>query len=82
MKLFNWTTILLLFGSTIFTSCDFTSLGTFTEFSRTYSPDSSKFILKYDYVQGAWDGGRTWATTILKSTDSVNPSTIKYSYSS
>jgi hypothetical protein len=59
-----------------------TSPGTFTEFSRTYSPDSSKFLLKYDYVQGAWDGGRSSSVTILNSTDSVKPGNIKYSYSS
>ena len=63
-------------------SCTFTSPGTFTEFSRTYSPDSSKFLLKYDYVQGAWDGGRSSSVTILKSTYSVKPDNIKYSYSS
>jgi hypothetical protein len=63
------------------TSC-VTSPGTFTEGSRTYSPDSSKFIVRYDYAQGAWDGGRTWSVTILNSTDSVKPDNIKYSYSS
>ena len=64
-----------------FTSCIFSSPGTFTEFSRTYSSDSSKFILNYDYVQGAWDGGRSSLVTILNSTDSVKPDNIKYSYS-
>jgi hypothetical protein len=59
-----------------------TSPGTFTEFSRTYSPDSSKFLLKYDFVQGAWDGSRSTLTAILKSTDSVKPDNIKYSFSS
>ena len=63
------------------TSC-ITSPGTFTEFSRTYSPDSTKFLLRYDYVQGAWDGGRSSSVTILNSTDSVKPDNIKYSYSS
>src|SRR5687768_10715265 len=59
-----------------------TSPGTFTEFSRTYSPDSSKFLIRYDYVQGAWDGGRSSSVTILNSTDSVKPENIKYSFSS
>ena len=58
-----------------------TSPGTFTEFSRTYSPDSSKFLLSYDYVQGAWDGGRSSSVAILNSTDSVKTENIKYSYS-
>jgi len=63
------------------TSC-ITSPGTFTELSRTYSPDSSKFLLRYGYVQGAWDRGRSSSVTILNSADSVKPANIKYSYSS
>jgi len=66
-------------GATI-TSC-LTTPGTFTELSRTYSPDSSKFLLNYNYVQGAWDGGRSSLVTILNSIDSVKPDNIKYSYS-
>ena len=62
-------------------SC-FTSPGTFSELSRTYSPDSTRYLLQYDYVQGAWDGGRTWSVAILKSTDSAVPANINYSYSS
>jgi hypothetical protein len=58
-----------------------TSPGTFTEFSRTYSPDSSKLLLSFDFVQGGWDGGRSSSTTILNSTDSVTAANIKYSYS-
>jgi hypothetical protein len=58
-----------------------TSPGTFTEFSRTYSPDSSKFLLNYDYVQGAWDGGRSALVTILNSSESVQPANVKYSFS-
>jgi hypothetical protein len=58
------------------------SPGTFTPSSKTYSPDSTKFLLRYDYPQGAWDGGRTWSVTILNATDSVKPENIKYSYSS
>jgi len=61
-------------------SCS-TSPGTFTEFSRTYSPDSSKFLLNYTYVQGAWDGGRSSLVTILNSSDSVQPVNVKYSLS-
>jgi hypothetical protein len=80
MKIINWISAFILFSATI-SSC-ITSPGTFTEFSRAYSPDSTKFLLKYDYVQGAWDGGRTWFVTILNSTDSVKPDNIKYSYSS
>jgi len=52
------------------------------EFSRTYSPDSSNFLLKYGFAQGAWDGGRSTLTTIMNSTDSVKPDNIKYSFSS
>jgi hypothetical protein len=63
-----------------FTSCT-TSPGTFTQISRTYSPDSSKFLLNYNYVQGAWDGGRSSSFTILNSSDSVKPENIRYSFS-
>lgn len=52
-------------------SCNFSSPGTYTEFSRIYSPDSTRFILKWDYVQGAWDGGRTWMVSIVKATDTA-----------
>ncbi|HKO82850.1 MAG TPA: hypothetical protein VJU78_20730 [Chitinophagaceae bacterium] len=52
-------------------SCNFSSPGTYTEFSRTYSPDSARFILKWEYVQGAWDGGRIWMVSIVKATDSA-----------
>ena len=65
----------------ILTSC-ITSPGVFTELSRNYSPDSSRFILKYNYAQGAWDGGRTYSFTVLNSVDSVIPKQIKFSYSS
>ena len=69
---------ILVFG---WTSClDPTSPGIFTETGRIYSPDSSKFILKYQYVQGAWDGGRTWSATILNKGDSVDPKNIRFSY--
>jgi len=80
MKIINWTFAIILYSQTL-TSC-IMSAGTFKEISRTYSPDSTKFLLKYDYVQGAWDGGRTWAVTIMNSTDSVIPDKIKFSYSS
>jgi hypothetical protein len=73
---------MFVFKLLLLTSCDdIISSGTFTEISRIYSQDSSKFILQYDYAQGAWDGGRTFFVTILNATDTVNPSTIKYSYS-
>ena len=50
--------------------CDsVTSPGTFKEISRDYSPDSSKYILKYRFEQGAWDGGRTSSSTILNAAD-------------
>jgi hypothetical protein len=80
MKIARLTFTFLIFCAAV-ASC-ITSPGTFTEFSRSYSPDSSKFLLKYDYVQGAWDGGRSTFITILNSTDSVKPDYIKYSYSS
>lgn len=65
----------------ILTSC-LTSPEVFTEFSRDYSPDGSRFILKYNYTQGAWDGGRTYAFTVLNSVDSLIPKQIKFAYSS
>lgn len=80
MKITNCAFTIIL-CSLILTSC-IMSPGTFREFSRTYSPDSTKFLLKYDYVQGAWDGGRTWAVTIMNSTDTVKPDNFKFSYSS
>jgi hypothetical protein len=58
-----------------------TSPGTFTEFSRTYSPDSSKFLLNYAFAQGAWDGGRSSLITILNCSDSVQPANVEYSFS-
>jgi hypothetical protein len=72
---------ILLISLAALVSCNFASPGTFTEFSRTYSPDSSRFLLKYGYAQGAWDGGRSWGLTILKATDSAKPENIKFSYS-
>ena len=72
-------TILIL---TTFSSCDFTtSPGTYHEVSKVYCPDSSKYILTYRYDQGAWDGGRTSLTTILKKTDSLDKLN-QYSFSS
>ena len=79
MKITRLTFTFLIVCVTI-VSC-ITSPGTFTEFSRTYSPDSSKFLLNYDYVQGAWDGGRSSSFTILNSSDSVKHENIKYSFS-
>jgi hypothetical protein len=79
MKIVKQTFIVFLLIVTT-TSC-ITSPGTFTEYSRTYSPDSTKFLLRYGFAQGAWDGGRSSSVTILHSTDSVMPDNIKYSYS-
>src|SRR4051812_27755603 len=79
MKMTRITFSLLLICVTV-TSC-ITSPGTFTEFSRRYSPDSSKFLLNYSYVQGAWDGGRSSSFTVLSSSDRVKPDNIKYSFS-
>jgi len=67
----KWTSLsICIFYSTLL-SCDFTSPGVYTEFSRAYSPDSSRFIVKYDYAQGAWDGGRTWLVSINKATETT-----------
>jgi len=63
------------------TSC-FTSPGTYNELSRAYSPDSTKLLLSYNYIQGAWDGNRTWAVAIMNAEDSIKPGNFKYSYSS
>lgn len=54
--------------------------GTFTERSRTYSPDSTKFLLNYAYEQGAWDGGRSYFIAILKITDSVESTASQYKF--
>lgn len=63
-------------------SCDFTnSPGTYTEISRVYSPDSSKYLLTYRYEQGAWDGSRTSFTTILNAAD-IFKQGASFSYSS
>ena len=70
-----------LFILTTLSSCDFTSPGTYREISEVYCPDSSKYILTYCYDQGAWDGGRTSLTTILKKTDFLDK-LHPYSYSS
>lgn len=73
--------LLLLLLVLPWTSClNFISPGTFTERGRIYSPDSANFILEYGYVQGAWDGGRTWSATILKKGDSVDPKNFVFSY--
>lgn len=62
--------------------CDFTnSPGTYTEISRVYSPDSSKYLLTYRYEQGAWDGSRTSFTTILNVADTFKQGE-NFSYSS
>ena len=66
----------------LWTACfDLTTKGTFTVADRVYSPDSSRYLLKYEYVQGAWDGGRTWMATILRKGDSADPKNIQFSYS-
>jgi hypothetical protein len=80
MKTPGWIIIVYLFALTWASCLDFTSPGTFSETGRIYSPDSTKFLLKYQYIQGAWDGGRTWSTTILNRGDSVRPENIKFSY--
>lgn len=79
MKMTRLAFPLLLIGLTV-ASC-ITSPGTFTEISRTYSPDSSKLLLNYEYAQGAWDGGRSSLVTIVNSSDSIKPESIKYSIS-
>jgi hypothetical protein len=66
----------------IFISCNFSSPGIFDVSSRIYSPDSTKMLVRYSYIQGAWDGGRTSFTTILNAMDSIPSSAIGYSWSS
>lgn len=62
--------------------CIFTnSPGTYTEISRAYSPNSSKYLLTYRYEQGAWDGSRTTATKILNAADTFKQG-VSFSYSS
>lgn len=56
--------------------------GVFTEQSRAYSPDSTKFLLRYSYEQGAWDGDRSYLVTVLNAKDSINPRDISFSYMS
>ena len=67
----RWVILTVLIYLIIDLSCNFSSPGTYTEYSKTYSPDSTRFILKWDYAQGAWDGGRTWMVSIVKTTDSA-----------
>jgi hypothetical protein len=81
MKITKLTFTFFFVCATIASCITFTSPGTFTEFSRIYSPDRTKFLVKYQYVQGAWDGGRSSLVAILNSTDSAKPDNIKYSYS-
>lgn len=45
--------------------------GEYTELSKVFCPDSSKYLLTYRYEQGAWDGGRVSLTALLKKTDSL-----------
>jgi len=49
------------------------------ESSRTYSPDSTKYLLRYDKV--SWDGYPFPYVTILNSSDNVSSSDLKSSYS-
>jgi hypothetical protein len=60
-------------------SCTFTSPGEFRELSRQYSPDSSRYILRYAREQGAWDGGRTFTATIMNRHDPVVPDRMPWS---
>lgn len=60
--------------------CAITSPCVFTAGARTYSPDSTKFILNHECAQGAWDGGRSGLVSILRSTDSVTRESVGYSY--
>lgn len=57
--------LLLLSFLTTLTACDW-GRGEFAEIERRYSPDGSKYILTYQYQQGAWDGERSSLVTILK----------------
>jgi hypothetical protein len=63
-------TLILFLISILTSSCDFTSPGTFKEISRVYSPDSSNYLMTYEYEQGAWDGDRISLTTILNKKES------------
>ncbi|MGG9963635.1 hypothetical protein [Ferruginibacter sp. SUN106] len=47
------------------------SPGKYTELSKVFCPDSSKYLLTYRYEQGAWDGGRVSLTAVLHKTDSL-----------
>ena len=75
----NLTILTIIFG---IASCNFNkSTGTYTEISRVYSPDGSKYLLTYRYEQGAFDGSRTSFLTILNSADKFDPN-ASFSYSS
>ena len=65
----KWTVHILFLIFTTITSCQIIPKETFSELSRDYSSDSSKYILKYNYAQGAWDGGRIWLFTIVHAKD-------------
>lgn len=77
----KWTVPILFLIFTAITSCQIMPEGTFSELSRDYSPDSTKYILKYNYAQGAWDGGRIWLFTIVDARDTFQREK-HYSYSS
>ena len=65
----KWTILIFFLIFSTISSCQITSEGVFSELSRDYSPDSSKYILKYNYAQGAWDGGRVCLITIVNTRD-------------
>jgi len=65
-----------------FLSCNFVFGPKFTERSRTYSPDSTKFLLNYFNNFADWDTLRPEEITILDGKTKVKPENIRYFYTS
>lgn len=64
-------------------ACDVTPVGPVEELSRSYCPDSSRYLLFYHRQQGAWDGDRACLATVMKAGDSIKttekpPSVVIY----
>lgn len=81
MKSINCTYIILVLSLTLFISCDFFLVPRFTEISRTYSPDSTKFLLEYFYKVASWDTLSPGEIIILDASAKVKPENINYFYS-
>ncbi|WP_078673106.1 hypothetical protein [Chitinophaga eiseniae] len=53
------------------TACNITPVGPVEELSRSYCPDSSKYLLFYQRQQGAWDGDHACLVTAMTAIDTL-----------